>query len=378
LATVAPEWLKPQVPPDWFERSAERLEDDRLPTDKTEREALSVTLGEDGYPVLASIDQAATQPEWAGLKTVPAVRILEQIWAQPYRQVNGHAQRLTPNEMLPVSEWYRSASDEEVRYGRKRDFDWIGYQVHLTACCEDDLPQLSTPVETAPATQQDHQALKAIQADLANQELLPPQHLVDAGDISATRILESRDTPDIDLLGPVHVAPSWHAHTAGAFEVSRFRIDWDHQVVTCPQGERSLAWHQGQDAKGEAVVHVWLAQPTCQACPLRGQCTKAQARGRSMTVRFPQERHEMVQAARARQQTPDFHAVYQARCGSEGTFSHTTRNTGMRRARYMGQRKTHLQHLLSALATHIFRLVCWLDEIPLAKTRTSRFAALAA
>jgi transposase len=97
-----------------------------------------------------------------------------------------------------------------------------------------------------------------------------------------------------------------------------------------------------------------------------------------MTVRFPRERHEMVQAARARQQTPEFHEVYQARCGIEGTFTQTTRNTGMRRARSIGQRKTHLQHLFTALATTIFRLVRWLEGIPFAKTCTSRFGALAA
>ena len=92
-----------------------------------------------------------------------------------------------------------------------------------------------------------------------------------------------------------------------------------------------------------------------------------------MTVRFPPERHEMLLAARARQQTPEFHDVYQARCGIEGTFSQTTRNTGLRRARYIGQRKTHLQHLFTALATNILRLVRWLEGIPFAKTRTSRF-----
>jgi hypothetical protein len=40
--------------------------------------------------------------------------------------------------------------------------------------------------------------------------------------------------------------------------------------------------------------------------------------------------------------------------------------------------KTHLQHLFTALATNILRVVRWLEGIPFAKTRTSRFAALAA
>jgi transposase len=279
---------------------------------------------------------------------------------------------------VPVSEWLGSPYDDEGRYGRKRDFDWIGYKVHLTACCDDDLPPLSTQVETTPATPQDHHALNAIQVELADKHLLPQQHLVDAGYISAKRILESRDQHAIELLGPVHVDPRWQAHTPGAFDVSHFSIDGDHHVVTCPQGEQSSAWHLGKDAKGESVVGVWCAQSTCQACPLRTQCTKAQATGRRMTVRFPPERHEMLLAARARQQPPEFHDVYQARCGIAGTFSHTTRATGMRRARYLGQRKTQLQHLFTALATTILRLMRWREGIPFANTRTARFAALAA
>jgi hypothetical protein len=117
LATVAPEWLTPRVKPEGFERSAERIEDSRLPKEKTERDALSATIGEDGSTLLAGINQAAAQPEWAWLKELPAVRILEQTWAQQYRQVGGHAQRLTlsasrsaphaqrltPKEMAPVS-----------------------------------------------------------------------------------------------------------------------------------------------------------------------------------------------------------------------------------------------------------------------------------
>ena len=83
-------------------------------------------------------------------------------------------------------------------------------------------------------------------------------------------------------------------------------------------------------------------------------------------------------AARQRQQTEAFKALYRLRSGIEGTCSQTTRNAGLRRARYCGLPKTHLQHILTAVATNCLRLVEWLDGVPLAKTRTSRFAALAA
>jgi transposase len=97
-----------------------------------------------------------------------------------------------------------------------------------------------------------------------------------------------------------------------------------------------------------------------------------------MTLRYPQERHEMLHAARLRQQTEEFKALYRSRPGIEGTFSQTTRNCGLRRSRSMGMAKTHLQHVFTAIATNIVLLIHWLNGIPFAKTRTSRFASLAA
>jgi transposase len=50
---------------------------------------------------------------------------------------------------------------------------------------------------------------------------------------------------------------------------------------------------------------------------------------------------------------------------------------GLRRTRFRGLAKTHLPHVAIAAAINIDRLVAWLDARPRAKTRPSRFAALA-
>jgi transposase len=68
---------------------------------------------------------------------------------------------------------------------------------------------------------------------------------------------------------------------------------------------------------------------------------------------------------------------YAHRAGIEGTLSQGVRAFGLRRTRYWGLETTHLQHVAIAAAINIDRLVAWLDERPRAKTRTSRFAALA-
>ena len=65
LATVVPEWLKQQVKPEWFDRYGQRMEDYRLPKDKSEREALSTTIGEDGFFLLTCIQQAKDM-QWRG------------------------------------------------------------------------------------------------------------------------------------------------------------------------------------------------------------------------------------------------------------------------------------------------------------------------
>ena len=69
--------------------------------------------------------------------------------------------------------------------------------------------------------------------------------------------------------------------------------------------------------------------------------------------------------------------LYKRRAGIEGTLSQGVRAFGMRRTRYRGLDKTHLQHLAIATAINVDRLVAWFTGQPRATTRTSRFAALA-
>ena len=51
---------------------------------------------------------------------------------------------------------------------------------------------------------------------------------------------------------------------------------------------------------------------------------------------------------------------------------------GSRRARYRGPAKTALQHVATAAAINLDRLAAWIAKRPLAPTRMSRFAVLAA
>jgi transposase len=51
---------------------------------------------------------------------------------------------------------------------------------------------------------------------------------------------------------------------------------------------------------------------------------------------------------------------------------------GLRRSRYRGLARTHLQHVATAAALNLERLTAWFRAVPRAATQVSRFAALAA
>lgn len=95
----------------------------------------------------------------------------------------------------------------------------------------------------------------------------------------------------------------------------------------------------------------------------------------------PRAHYEALQAARQRQSSVEGKRRYQHRAGIGGTISQGVRRVpsgrGLRRCRYCGLAKTTLQHLATAAAINLDRLVAWFDEMPQAKTRKSRFARLA-
>ncbi|WP_211231877.1 transposase [Amycolatopsis balhimycina] len=93
----------------------------------------------------------------------------------------------------------------------------------------------------------------------------------------------------------------------------------------------------------------------CQPCPVRAKCTTSRDSARN--VGFPpRELLELQLRNRAERQEPAWHKRYAVRSGIEGTICEFARGHGMRRCRYRGQAKTHLQHVLTAIAVNIERL----------------------
>ena len=63
-----------------------------------------------------------------------------------------------------------------------------------------------------------------------------------------------------------------------------------------------------------------------------------------------------LKKARQREETQQFAATYAVRSGIEGTLSRGLRTCGLRRTRYVGQPRTHLGHVLTAVGLNFLRL----------------------
>jgi transposase len=375
LAAVVPDWVRQVCPADWPERYGRRLEDYRRPLTAAARQALAAQIGADGRHLLEAV-YAPVAPAW--LRDVPAIEALRQIWVQQYYAPDeaGALRWRAAGDQPPCAVRIDSPHDPDARYGTKRETSWTGYKVHLTESCDPDGPHLITDVQTAVATTPDHRATAPIQAALAERDLLPREHLVDAGYVDAANLLSSQREHRVELLGPALGDSGWQAHTPGAFTSDAFAIDWDARRVTCPRGHASKQWAATHDPDGNADIVVSFDAATCRACPCRAQCTRAVKGPRRLTLQ-PQAEHLALRAARARQREPDFPARYAARAGMEGTIAQGVRSCGLRQARYLGLEKTRLQHLLTAAALNVARLAAWFAERPRAATRPSRLAALA-
>ena len=252
---------------------------------------------------------------------------------------------------------------------------------HLTEACDADTPRLIVHADTTDASVHEAMRVAPIHAALAATGMLPAQHLADAAYMSGDLLVAAHEQHGIDLIGPQHRNTSWQGTVSDAFDVSDFTVEWDRHVARCPEGKESAAWapyRNSQRPHRSALVKVRFRPADCRACPSRSRCTRTTpTRGRNLLL-YPRREHEVLMAARARERTDEYRKTYAQRQGIEGTISQGVRAFGLRRARYRGLAKTGLQHVATAAAINLDRLAAWFSQRPLAPTRTSRFAALAA
>jgi hypothetical protein len=378
LSEAAPQWVQGWTPLEWYERYGPRAELFRLPKETSKRNALALVIGADGYALLDALwHDVDARP----LLDLPAVEILRQIWMQHYyRCTELGCEDIRWRETAdqpPSAQLIQSPYDVETRYSNKRSTNWVGYKVHLSETCDEGYPDLITQVNTTLATTSDFVMGAPIEQELAARDLLPGTHLLDSGYVVADLLVSAPHDYHIDVVGPALSSSSRQGREGQGYDVHSFAIDWDARQAYCPQGHCSVKWTPGHSQEGHNVIRIRFDKATCDACAVRPACTSSTKYPRQITVK-PQALHEALAAAHQRQATPEFKAQYALRAGVESTISQGARRFELRRSRYIGLAKTHLQQTINATAMNLVRIADWLRKGGRAqpKRRPGHFARL--
>jgi len=372
LAVAAPAWVRARADAAWVDRYVRRADDERLPDKPAARATLALAVGADGDALLRAL-HADDTPPW--LRTVPAAETLRRIWLQHDTRDDDAIQWRSAGGRPPAARFVSSPYDEDVHLAQHRSMHWIGYKVHRTASCDDGQPPLIVHVETTTAPVADGDMTPVIHAALKEERLLPREHVVDTGYLDAELLVASREEYGVDLVGPTRLDDHWQARERTGFALEHFQIDWERRQATCPEGHVSNSWTPAVDRRTNRVITITFSGRDCRRCPSRERCTRSQKPypRRTSTIR-EQEEFAALLAARQRVRTGEYRATYAKRVGCEGTRSRGVRRCRLRRTRYIGQARTHLGHVLTAVGLNFVRLGEWLAGTPRAKARSSPFA----
>jgi transposase len=376
LAVAHPSWLQEVLAGQeerWLDRYAERIDSWHGQLPGTDREQWLRQAGQDGLFLLEKVEDAHA-PGW--LRLIPAVAALRRCWDEQYLCDEHGVHPREGAQLPPGAQRAATPHDLDARYGAKRGQGWVGYALHVTETCDPDAPRLITDVATATAADgDDSAALPGIHQRLDDRGLLPAEHLLDSGYITAQALVEAADTRGVVLAGPAR--PITAGAAEGRFTHQDFLIDDQARTAVCPGGRRSISWVQTHSARGVPIVQVRFAAAGCRVCPLRQRCTTADNPqwGRALTLRHPRQRAALQQRRRD-QETPAWRHRYRPRAGIEATMHQLVSRTGLRRSRYRGLQRTHLGHCLAAAAVNLIRIHAWEHGIPPEPTRTSHLSRL--
>ena len=102
----------------------------------------------------------------------------------------------------------------------------------------------------------------------------------------------------IEMVGPTRQNASWQSKTEGAYDETRFYIDWSAETVTCPEGKQSKSWKTFVKDVDREYIKTRFSSSDCSVCAAKELCTRSPAR--SVAFLTPAE----VRSARAGQGKP--------------------------------------------------------------------------
>lgn len=240
-----------------------------------------------------------------------------------------------------------SVTDPEMRHGRKsasRRFD--GFKVSVATEADSELIM---DMADMPASEGD------------GKELLPTvERVEEQAGVRVERVIADGAYPSGENLAgcadhpghPVELVSPLRRPDESRVDKAAFRIDLEGKKARCPRGQE-VEGRKARDEKRRLVLKFVFDRSQCERCPLFSRCVRSKKKeGRVVTTHYF-ESH--LQAARQRQQTPEFKEVYRTRSAVERKLAELVEH-GLRATRYIGSEKRRLQRLWTGAAVNLKRL----------------------
>jgi transposase len=140
----------------------------------------------------------------------------------------------------------------------------------------------------------------------------------------------------------------------------------------------SRYWRQYQTKElySREVIKVKFESNDCRDCVNREKCVRNKTGAGRQLLLPTRELYQALKQTRSLLSSKEGGYQYRQRAGIEGTISQAVRRGSLRRSRYRGLQKTHLQETAVAAGINVLRTVNFLNHQPTAKTRISQFARL--
>jgi hypothetical protein len=326
-------------------------------------ETLARKLVEAGQDVKRLLDWASEAAE-KRLGQGKQMQLLGRVLGEQF-EVSAREPRPKAKEQLDSAR-VQNPHDPEATYASKGNGEQrkehVGYKVQVAETVSEAVLAPGEPTRnflvglvTHAARESDEEGALKMEAEQQTLGLEKPSvNYVDAAYVSTEKLVEAA-AQGRELIGP---APKCANNNDGRFQSEDFRVQVEQRRATCPAGHPNTQCSRlVEKATGRVSYRFEWDTATCEACPLRLKCIKAEHPHRTLVVG---ENHTVLQARRNEQKTDAFKARLKHRNAIEGTQSELVRAHGLRRARYRGLAKAKLQNYFTGAACNVKR---WLRRL---------------
>ncbi len=237
-----------------------------------------------------------------------------------------------------------SASDREATYRNHGGTVSLGYNVSLAVTPHGIIRE----IHAATGAEPDQCGVPRLLAEQrAHHYPLPTKLIYDRAASSG----KTRSTVEqVSLQATQVVAPLAPPTHGDRFGPEHFTLAPDGASLTCPAQQQTASAYRASDRDGRIFT---FPAPTCQACPLAGQCRSPKSKPSAPRKVFISDYQALLQQARAYHQTEDFHQDMQQRSLVERIIFMLTHYEDARQARRAGTQPADFQAKMAATARNL-------------------------